>query len=81
METTIIVEYDDERTAEAVARAVSPDNHETPATLTIATIRKKNMVITTIEAKGTLATFVATIDDLLSSVSLAEKTLKEIQSS
>ena len=78
MEATITLEYKDEKTAEAIAKAVSPDNHKTPAGLQVKTIRENNKVITEICCDGKLATFTATIDDLLFSASTAEKTLKTI---
>lgn len=81
MEATITLEYDDEKTAETVADAVSPDNYKTPAGLVVTTARKHNAVITDIKAEGKIVTFIATIDDLLFSVSVAEKTLKAVQQS
>lgn len=75
LETTIILEYGDEKTAEAIASAVSPDNFKTPTGLTIETLRNKNKVVTVIKAEEKLATFIATIDDLLFSVSTAEKAI------
>ena len=79
MEATITLEFDDDKTAEAVANAVSPDNYKTPADLTVKTGRKQNVVSTEIWAEGKMATFIATIDDLLFSVSVAEKSLRAIQ--
>ncbi len=79
MEATITLEYDDEKVAEAVAAAVSPDNYKTPADLTVKTVRKQNVVLTEIRAEGKMPTFIATIDDLLFSVSTAEKALKAIE--
>ena len=79
MEATITLEYADEKTAEAIADAVSPDNYKTPAGLAIKTVRKGNAVVTEINAETKIATFIATIDDLLSSASTAEKTLKIAQ--
>ena len=75
METTITLKYGDEKTAEAIASAVSPDNFKTPTGLTIETLRNKNKVVTEIKAQKKLATFIATIDDLLFSVSTAEKAI------
>jgi hypothetical protein len=75
LEATITLEYGDAKTAEAVASAVSPDNFKTPAELFIKTFRRGNCVLTEIKAEGKLATFIATIDDLLFSASTAEKTL------
>lgn len=78
MEAEVTLEYQDEKTAEAVAKAVSPDNFKTPADLQIKTIRENNRVITQIHCEGKLATFTATIDDLLFCASTAEKTLRTI---
>ena len=78
MEATVTLEYGDEKTAEAVANAVSPDNFKTPIGLQIKTARENKKVVTQIECEGKLATFTATIDDLLFSASTAEKTLHAI---
>ncbi len=79
MEATVTLEYKDQRTAEAIAKAVSPDNFKTPAGLQVKTIRENNKVITEIQCDGKPATFTATIDDLLFSASTAEKTVKTIR--
>jgi tRNA threonylcarbamoyladenosine modification (KEOPS) complex Pcc1 subunit len=79
LEATVTLEYDDVRVAEAVAAAVSPDNYKTPAGMTVTTARRGNAVTTEIRAEGKIATFIATIDDLLFSVSTAEKTVKAVQ--
>ena len=79
MEATITLEYESERTAQAIASAVSPDNFKTPQGLTITTKRKDRFVVTEICAQTKMTTFIATIDDLLSSASTAEKTLKLIK--
>jgi Transcription factor Pcc1 len=75
LEATVTLEYKDEKTAEAIAKAVSPDNFKTPVGLQVKTVRENKKVITQIQCEGTLATFTATIDDLLFSASTAEKTL------
>jgi hypothetical protein len=74
----IQLDYKDEKTAEAIAKAVSPDNFKTPVGLQVKTVREKNKVITIIECDSKLATFTATIDDLLFSASTAEKTVEKI---
>lgn len=76
MEVKIILEYEDAKTAEAIANAVSPDNFKTPTGLFIRTTKKESRVSTQIESKGKLATLIATIDDLLFCASTAEKTLR-----
>lgn len=79
MEATVTLEYADAKTAEAVAKAVSPDNFKTPIGLRVTTVREDRKVVTQIQCEGKLATFTATIDDLLFSASTAEKTLKTIK--
>jgi hypothetical protein len=65
--------------AKAVAEAVSPDNFKTPRGLTVVTTHRQRKVTTKINCKEKLSTFIATIDDLLFSVSIAEKTLRAIE--
>jgi hypothetical protein len=79
LQATIQIEYNDEKTADAIAKAVSPDNFKTPVGLQVKTVREKNKVLTRISCEGKLATFIATIDDLLFSVSTAEKALLTIK--
>ena len=79
LQATITLEYKDEKTAKAIAQAVSPDNFKTPIGLHVKTERDANKVITKIECEGKLATFTSTIDDLLFCVSTAEKTLETIK--
>jgi hypothetical protein len=79
LEATIKLEYGDPKTADAIANAVSPDNFKTPIGLTIKTERKSNNVFTEIQTEEKLATFIATIDDLLFCVSTAEKTLRTVK--
>jgi len=79
LEATLTLEYTDEKTADAVANAVSPDNFKTPIGLHVKTVREDHKVVTEIQCEGKLATFTATIDDLLFSASTAEKTLKTIK--
>jgi len=73
LEAEIKLSYKNEREAEAVAKAVSPDNVEVPPGLFVKTVRKGPKVFTTIECQTKLQTLIATIDDLLSCVSVAEK--------
>ena len=80
MEAEITLEYGEARIAEAVARAVSPDNFKTPKDLLIKTMWKNNKVITAIKCKEKLPTFIATIDDLLFCAATAEKVLQAVKS-
>jgi tRNA threonylcarbamoyladenosine modification (KEOPS) complex Pcc1 subunit len=76
LEAQIILDYDDAKTAEAIAKGVSPDNLKTPSGLSIKTTRREGRVVTIMKCKGKLPTFFATIDDLLFCISTAEKTLQ-----
>lgn len=76
MEAEITLEYKNEKIAEAIAKAVSPDNFKTPRGLSIGTKWKKAKVLTKIRCQEKLSTFISTIDDLLFCVSTAEKTLQ-----
>jgi len=68
--------YGNSAAAKAVARALSPDNLRTPTGLSVRTVQERRQVVTEINCKGKLGTFIATIDDLLSSTTIAEKTLR-----
>lgn len=76
MEAEVTLEYDDAKIAQAVARAVSPDNLKTPKGLLIKTTWKAKRVFTNVSYNGKLPTFIATLDDLLFCVSTAEKALQ-----
>lgn len=75
MEARIILKYRKFREAEAVADAVSPDNLKVPHGLRVKTTRRGNKVLNQIQCEIKLQTFMATIDDLLSAVSVAERTI------
>jgi hypothetical protein len=79
LEATIKLEYNDAKTAQSIANAVSPDNLKVPPGLKVTTQTVCNQVLTKITLDGKLATFIATIDDLLESVSTAEKTLRVVR--
>jgi hypothetical protein len=76
LEAEIRLSYGNEREAEAVAKAVSPDNVEVPSGLYIETVRNGSEVLTKVECRTRLQTLIATLDDLLACVSVAEKTFK-----
>ena len=75
MEARITLSYKSERDAEAVAKGVSPDNVRIPLGLSIKTVRRGLRVLTLVTCKRGLKTFIATIDDLLMSVQVAERAI------
>jgi hypothetical protein len=76
VQAEIVLRYGNSTIAKAVVRALSPDNFRTPTYLTVTTIQKGQKVITKIRCRAKLGTFIATIDDLLSSASIAENVLR-----
>ena len=79
MEAEVRISYENEREAEAVAQAVSPDNTKVPRGLSIKTTRKGSEILTQIQCELRLQTLIATIDDLLCCVSTAEKTFSVVK--
>jgi hypothetical protein len=79
LEAEICLCYKNEREAYAVAQAVSPDNIEVPTGLSVETTTKATEVWTTINCEKSLQTLIATIDDLLACVSVAEKAFKVLK--
>lgn len=79
LEAEIVIQYGDVESAKAVAEAVSPDNFKAPSGLRVKTTCVGNEVLTLIKCREGLPTFIATIDDLLFSISIAEKTLKTLK--
>ena len=78
LEAKITLEYKNQKTASAIANAISPDNFTAPSKLSITTIRKNTEVLTEVKTTEKLSTLIATIDDLLFCVSTAEKILMHI---
>ena len=80
VEARISLTYRDEREAKAVSEAVSPDNINLPEGLSIETLVEKNRVITLIKYSGEkILTLQSTIDDLLSCVSIVEKSISALK--
>lgn len=79
LEAEITICYGDDKTAAAVTDAVSPDNFRAPQGLIIKTLRREKEVSTFIKCGKGFSTFIATIDDLLFSISIAEKTIKTVK--
>ncbi len=75
MEAKIVLRYRNAHEAEAVVKAVSPDNVKVPQGLKVKTVRRGSKVLNEIQCETTFRTFTATIDDLLSAVSVAERSI------
>ena len=76
----ISLAYRDEREARTVLEAILPDNVNAPRSLEIEAYTEDNRVITVIQYSGeSLLTLQSTIDDLLSCVSVAEKSISALK--
>ena len=76
MEARLILLYKDERSAQAVLKAISPDNAILPSNMTIEACSKNNQVVILIKYHGEkILTLQSTVDDLLSCISVAEKSI------
>jgi phosphoserine phosphatase len=65
--------YDDEKEAETLVEAISPDNIQLPDRLIIKTIREKNVALTRIYCTKGVETLLATLDDLLRCSAVADQ--------
>lgn len=81
LEAELSLVYGTEREAEAVVKAVSPDNVKTPVGLSVETIRDNCRLLARVSCEKTLETFISTLDDLLACISVAEKTFAAVKSS
>jgi len=75
LEAKITLSYKGSREAEAIAKAISPDNVKAPSGLTIKTTKRGPKVITLVECQRNFKSFIATIDDVLMAVRVAEKAI------
>jgi len=65
--------------AKAVESAVSPDNVKLPAGLIVETTRKGSSVLAAVSCRKGLSTFISTVDDLLSCISVAERAFSVVK--
>ena len=64
--------------AKAIALSVIPDNLTAPKGLKVKTKTKNEKIISTVKCEKSFETFLATLDDLVASLHLAEKILKVV---
>jgi len=79
MRTRITVNFDSKREARAVADALAPDNVDASKQVRVKTVVRGKAVEASVNCRGRLETFIATIDDLLSCMLAAEKTLHAVR--
>ena len=78
LKAEITITYEDPRSAKSIAAAVSPDNLNAPKGLSVETDAVGSSVRSLITCDKKIETFISTIDDLLSAIQSAEKTLARI---
>ncbi len=79
VEAKLCFVYETEREAEAVVKAVSPDNIKVPAGLTVETVKNNCNLLASVQCEKSLETLVATLDDLLACISVAEKAFEAVK--
>lgn len=74
----IKINYPDETSANAVLKAISPDNYSSPKGIEITSETSGNVVKLSITCIKGLGSLISTVDDLLSCIQAAERALKGI---
>jgi hypothetical protein len=77
---TIKILFSDEGTARAIWTAISPDNFQTPAGITVSTKITGGKLTASIACLRGVKTLIATIDDLLSCIQSAERAIGGVSS-
>ena len=78
-EARIKLGYGSVREAEAVVGAVAPDNVPVPCGLLVRSVRRGRSVVAEVVCDLGLLTFLATVDDFLSAVSVAERSVSVVE--
>jgi hypothetical protein len=77
-EATLTIQYVDQRTAEAVLKAIEPDNLTTPEGVEIEATAAGGVVTINVGCTRGIGSLVATLDDLLSCIQAAEAAIGEL---
>ena len=78
-EACIVLKYGRKEVADCIASAVSPDNLIPGTDLVVETWSTEREVHCTVRCKRGLGSLLSTLDDLLSAIGVAEKTLRAMQ--
>lgn len=78
-EAVLSVVFEDEETAESIILAIEPDNLQAPSKLDVKSSVVGRCLEVSITCRGKLETLIQTVDDLLSCIQVAEKSIKCIQ--
>jgi len=77
-EATVTIQYVDHRTAEAILRAIEPDNLQLPDGIEIEAEAVDGVITVRVDCMRGIGSLVATLDDLLSCVQAAERAIEEL---
>lgn len=77
-EATVTIQYVDQRTAEAILRAIEPDNLTTPEGVNIESEAGGGVITINVGCRRGIGSLVATLDDLLSCIQAAEAAIGEL---
>lgn len=78
-EATLELKFKDGNKASSILEAISPDNVMIPEGIEIKTNLKENMLILIISCSKGVGSLIATLDDLLSCIQAAEKTINQLE--
>lgn len=77
--TTIDIRYKDSQTARSIMEAITPDNLDAPPGIDVyAKVEGKTLKIS-ISCSRDIGSLLSTVDDLLSCIQAAERTIEEIE--
>lgn len=79
MKALIKINYPSLEEAKAIAMALAPDNLKVPQTLKIDTVYEDRFLIIQVECRGSIETFISTIDEILGLVSMVENIFKGLE--
>ncbi len=74
-EAELTLRYPNEETARAVAEAVSPDNYQAPEGMEVRVERRGTEIDVRVRCPKGVGSLIQTLDDLLSCLAAAEKTI------
>jgi hypothetical protein len=76
--TSIKIRYSDENTARAIQKAITPDNIGAPDGMHIIALVEGSTLEIEVFSDRSIGSLVSTLDDMLSCIQAAEKTLEEV---
>lgn len=76
--TVIQIDYGSQEKAVTVQKAITPDNLEVPDGMHIITLVQGSVLEIEVHSDRSIGSLVATLDDMLSCIQAAEKTIEEV---